>query len=60
MVAMLVNRWFQLGAAIAITAVAFTVIGILIAGSGSVDSVKGVAGTVATGEASDGTEFLVK
>ena len=49
MVNILLNRWIQLGAAIAITAVAFTAIGVLIAESGTVSSVKEVAGTVATG-----------
>ena len=58
MVNILLNRWIQLGAAIAITAVAFTAIGVLIAASETVASVKDVAGTVATGELTDESEFL--
>ena len=54
----LLNRWFQLGAAIAITAVAGVVIGVLIAESETVASVKDVAGAVATGELTDESEFL--
>ena len=54
----LLNRWFQLGTAIGITAVAGVVIGVLIAGSETVSSVKDVAGTVATGEFSDESEFV--
>ena len=57
---LLLNRWFQLGAAIAITAVAGVVIGVVIAESETVTSVKDVAGTVATGELSDGTEVFGK
>ena len=55
---MLLNRWFQLGAAIAITAVAGVVIGVLIAESETVASVKDVAGTVATGEFPEDSAFV--
>ena len=55
MLNILLNRWFQLGAAIAITAVVGVVVGVLIAGSGTVSSVKEVATTVATGEFSQRT-----
>ena len=52
---MLLNRWIQLGAAITIAVVAGVVIGVLIAESETVSSVKDVAGTVATGEFSEDT-----
>ena len=55
---MLLNRWFQLGTAIAITAVAGVVIGVLIAESETVASVKDVAGTVATGEFPEDSAFV--
>ena len=55
---MILNRWFQLGVAITVTAVVGVVVGVLIAGSGTVSSVREVAGTVATGELTDESEFL--
>ena len=49
------DRWVQVGVTGTIAVVVGLVIGVLIAGSGSVDSLKDVAGTVATGEFSDQT-----
>lgn len=55
---LLLNRWFQLGAAIAITAVAGVMIGVVVAESETVTSVKDVAGSVATGAFTDDSQFL--
>ena len=52
------NRWFQLGAATTIAVVVGAVIGLLIAGSGTVGSVRDAAGVAATGEFSDDTGFV--
>ena len=49
------NRWFQLGAAVTVSALVFTMIGVVIAGSGSVDSLKDPTSTMATGDLSDQT-----
>jgi len=51
----LLNKRFQLGAAIIIAAVIGVVVGVIVAGSGTVSSVKEVATTVATGEFSQPT-----
>ena len=58
MVELLFKKWFQVGAASTITAVVGLVIGVLIAGSESIGSVKDVAGTVATGEVEEETGFV--
>ena len=52
---LLLNRWFQVGATAILAVVVGVVIGVLLAGSGSVDSVRDVAGTVASGEFTDET-----
>ena len=58
MVNILLDRWFQLGVGMAITAVAGVVIGVVIAESETVTSVKDVAGSVATGAFTDDSQFL--
>ena len=52
------NRWVQVGVTGIIAVVVGVVIGVLIAGSGSVDSLKDAAGTVATGEFTDEIELV--
>ncbi len=58
MAGFLLNKRFQLGAAITLAVVVGVVIGVLIAESGTVSSVKEVAGTVATGEFPEDTAFV--
>ena len=52
------NRWFQRSAALTIAGIVGAVIGVLVAGSGTVSTVKDVAGTVATGEFPEDTAFV--
>ncbi|MDP6495018.1 MAG: hypothetical protein QGI09_06305, partial [Dehalococcoidia bacterium] len=58
MAGFLLNRWFQLGAAITLAGIVGAVIGVLVAGSGTVSTVKDVATTVATGEIPQDTAFV--
>ena len=55
---LLINRWVQVGVAVTVTAVVFTVIGVLIAGDGSVGSVSGTGAVAGAGEGEEGTAFV--
>ena len=58
MTKLMFNRWFQVGATGIFAAVVGVLVGVLIAESETVSSVKEVAGTVATGEFSEDTVYV--